>query len=155
MAKSVAEKPVCEACGADVRAGSLFCYNCGGPVTAEAKRAKKKKTAKAAVSDAWFNDELSGTGRRDTNKLTPPEPEPSSEPEPTQTDKPIPKPGIYEEAKLRTAASMRRKGKSIERKSVEVVWEAPEVMPGARFILAALSLTLVVVLIYFAAAYFK
>ena len=30
MSKTAVETPICDICGADVRAGSLFCYNCGG-----------------------------------------------------------------------------------------------------------------------------
>jgi hypothetical protein len=30
MPKTAVQTPICDICGADVRAGSLFCYNCGG-----------------------------------------------------------------------------------------------------------------------------
>ena len=30
MPKTAVQTPVCDICGAEVRAGSLFCYNCGG-----------------------------------------------------------------------------------------------------------------------------
>lgn len=35
MAETVVEKQTCEKCGADVREGTTFCYNCGAAVTAE------------------------------------------------------------------------------------------------------------------------
>ena len=30
MPKTAVQTPICDICGADVREGSLFCYNCGG-----------------------------------------------------------------------------------------------------------------------------
>ncbi len=172
MAKKVTQKEVCDACGADVREGSMFCYNCGGPLTAEARAAAEAKSTRDAVSDAWFKGEIvKKEGRRETTKLKPTstvvepiaaEPEPKSEEaaEPVAVSEPaaekaIPKPGIHEEAKLKTAASLRRKGKLIERRTVEVVWEEPASSPGARFILGALLMTLLVVLIFLAAGYLK
>ena len=35
MAKTTVENLVCQACGADVRENSLFCYHCGGSVAPE------------------------------------------------------------------------------------------------------------------------
>ena len=35
MAEAVLEKEVCGKCGVDVRENTLFCYNCGGKVSAE------------------------------------------------------------------------------------------------------------------------
>lgn len=160
MAKKNLKKPVCDACGVDVREGSLYCYNCGGAVAPESKQAGASP-AKTAVSDAWFKDDIAVKNDRQTNKLEAPKTEvvlplveePRSDS--PKLDAPIPKPGIYEEARLKSAASMRRKGKSIERKTVEVVWEKPESTPDARFILAALLMSLMVILIFFAAAYLK
>lgn len=172
MAKKLAKKEVCEACGADVRDGSLYCYNCGGPVTAEARAAFEARSGRDPVSDAWFKGEIVQSARRETTKLKASktiaeskaaEPEPAVQ-EPAApiakekseaAEKPIPRPGIHEEAKLKTAASLRRKGKLIERRTVEVVWEEPEASPGAKFILGALSMTLLVILIFLAAAYLK
>lgn len=170
MAKKVTQKEVCDACGADVREGSMYCYNCGGPVTAEARAAAEARSARDAVSDAWFKGEIVKKGRRrETTKLKPtstviepiaaePAPEPEKPAEPVaepEAEKAIPKPGIHEEAKLKTAASLRRKGKLIERRTVEVSWEEPTSSPGARFIFGALLMTLIVVLIYLAAGYLK
>jgi hypothetical protein len=157
MAKTNSKIQVCEACSADVRPGSLYCYNCGGPVAPESKKAQRQ-VAKTALSNAWFKDELAEVPKRETTKLDEaavphaPEPEPA---EAKPADTPIPKPGIIEDARLRSAANLRRRGKSIERRSVEVVWERPESSPDGRFIVAALVLTLFVVLIYLAASYLR
>ena len=46
MVETAVESSVCDSCGADIRDESLFCYNCGGPVT------KMPETiAETAVSD--------------------------------------------------------------------------------------------------------
>ncbi len=147
MAKKAPEKSFCDACGADIRGGSLYCYNCGGPVTEESKAAVAAKTATDGISDAWFREEI--TPPRDTTKLKPPAVTEVAE------APPIEKPGIYEEAKLKTAASLKRKGKTLTRKRVEVVWDEPDKGPDAKFILAALSLTLIVIVVFFVAAYLK
>lgn len=147
MAKKVMDKPLCEACGADIRQGSMFCYNCGGPVTPEAK-AQVDKAAAGAPSSVWLKDDLADLPR-DTTKLTAPETASVAEEAPEE------KRGIYEEAKLKTAASLRRKGKLIARRNVEVVWEEPDSSPDARFILAALVFVLVVIVLFFTANYLK
>src|SRR5438045_2846396 len=36
MAETIIDRAVCESCGADVRDGTTFCYNCGKSVNAEA-----------------------------------------------------------------------------------------------------------------------
>lgn len=33
MPEAVVETPICDICGAEVREGSQFCYNCGGSVS--------------------------------------------------------------------------------------------------------------------------
>ena len=33
MPKAAVQATICDICGADVREGSLFCYNCGGSLT--------------------------------------------------------------------------------------------------------------------------
>lgn len=33
MSETVDETPICDICGAEVREGSQFCYNCGGSVS--------------------------------------------------------------------------------------------------------------------------
>jgi len=52
MTETAVESSVCEACGADVRDGSLFCYNCGGPVGKSAP-----DTSESAARDEIVNVE--------------------------------------------------------------------------------------------------
>lgn len=149
-------KEICEACGAEIRDGSQFCYNCGGPVTEEAVRMSQ---ASVQVSDAWLKEDLVAAGGLETTKLdrtkideaeqaidrpTEPVGEPvSSEPE------------LQPESKLKSASNMRRKPKSFQRKAVEIEWEEHDGGPNKLFPLVALLITLAVVGIYFLAEYMK
>jgi hypothetical protein len=53
MAEVVAEKTVCEGCGATVRDESLFCYNCGNAVSTD-----RTETAAEPAVDAPKNLEI-------------------------------------------------------------------------------------------------
>lgn len=155
MTESVVETPVCEACGADVRKGSLYCYNCGGPVAPESIAAEKSQT-RSAANDAWFRADIVESKKLETTRLDKGKKKKKETPvEEKPTGDAIPKAGIAEESGLRTAASLRRKGKTIERKDVEVIWEEPEPGPNLKFILATLVMLLVVIVIYLVASYFN
>lgn len=52
MAETAVESSVCDACGADIRDESSFCYNCGGPVGKP-----PKSIGEAAVRDETINAE--------------------------------------------------------------------------------------------------
>jgi hypothetical protein len=165
MAETLVEKKICEACGADVRHGSLFCYNCGGAVSLDLPESAKKKE----VSDAWFQSDLSETNNLKTTPLkketvekaeNTPIAKPIDKPTVGELleglgDKPIEKPNIAEEAKLKSAANMRRKAKTFQRKSVEVVWEEPESAPNKWFPIVAIILILLVIGIFYLAIYLK
>ncbi len=155
MTESVVETPVCEACGADVRKGSLYCYNCGGPVAPESIAAEKSQT-RSAANDAWYRADIVESKKLETTKLDKnKKKQKETSEEKNVSDEAIPKPGIAEDAKLRTAASLRRKGKTIERRDVEVIWEEPEPGPNFKFILATLVMLLIVIVIYLVASYFN
>ncbi len=148
MAETIVENQICNACGVDVREGSLFCYNCGGAVASEIKVEKEDKKDKA--SDVWLRENLIENGKNDqiTNQ---------SEEFITLEkvdDKPIPKPDIQTEANLKSAAAMRRKSATFQKKQVEVVWEENDA-PNASFIVVALILALFAVAVFFLAIYLK
>ena len=56
---------------------------------------------------------------------------------------------------MKTAASLRRKGKSFQRKTVEIVWEEPENAPNKWFPIVAILLILLVLVIFYLAMYLK
>jgi hypothetical protein len=152
------KKEICEACGADIRGGSQFCYNCGGPVTEEAVRISK---ASVKVSDAWLKEDLVDDGRLvttklDRAKLDKAESEmelPLSPPD----DSPTPETEVAGEPdkKMKSASNMRRKPKSFQRKAVEIGWEEHDGGPNKLFPLIAFLITLAVIGIYFLADYMK
>ena len=176
MAKILVEKNICDACGADVRAGSLFCYNCGGavseqmPAAAATNNNRKNDTGQRFQSDPAENNDLKTTQLQretiDNLEMSPigkpvgkppadktfekgeVQPEPDLEAAPETSS-------IQDQAKLKSAANLRRKAKSFQKKTVEVVWEEPETAPNKWFPIVAIFLILLVVGIYYLAMYLK
>ncbi len=170
MAKTLVKKKICDACGAEVRPGSLFCYNCGGAVAAELPETGKLNNRKAASDTRFQSDLKENTDFTTSNidlKTTPlkeetvnriearPIAKPTEELLEKIEVKPLEKPSLQEEAKLKSAASLRRKAKSFQRKRVEVVWEEPENAPNKWFPIFAILLVLFVVGIFYLAMYLK
>lgn len=168
MAKTLVETEYCDACGADVRPGSLFCYNCGGAVSEEGKKYSKNH-GKKSVSDVWAKADITEnidlkTTKLDKGKVEAAADTPIAKPsadellpkiEAQPIEKPPEKPSIQEEAKMKSAANLRRKAKIYQRKTVEVVWEEPENAPNKWFPLVAIVLVLLVVGIFYLAMYLK
>ena len=173
MSKTLVEKKICDACGADVRPGSGFCYNCGGavsepdelPVTAASIDPKE-------INDAWQQSDLGEPSDFKTSNIDlkttklkeevidvidlKPIGKPSDEVlNKTIESIPAENPSVQEEAKMKSAANMRRKAKSFQRKTVEVVWEEPESAPNKWFPIVAIILILLVVGIFYLAMYLK
>jgi hypothetical protein len=168
MAETLVEKKICEACGADVRPGSLFCYNCGGAVQEDLPKPAKNNDKKD-VSTARLERELSKNSDLKTTQLKketvektadkpiekPVEKKLSGELLEKIEDKPVEKTLIREDAKLKSAANLRRKPKIYQKKTVEVVWEEPENAPNKWFPIVAILLILFVVAIFYLAMYMK
>jgi cobalamin biosynthesis Mg chelatase CobN len=179
MAEKVLENPVCETCGVDVRPQSMFCYNCGGAVSDTVVEDSNGK-----VSDAWINDDFSNKSKSNkkskTQKLKAetadkmsesndienevetvsvieePELETKDEvSESSEVEKVEEKSGIQKDAKLKSAAAMRRKAKSFQAKQIEVVWEEPETSSSVKLVLVVLLLTLFAAVVVGVARYLK
>jgi hypothetical protein len=149
MAQTITENQVCNACGANVREGSLFCYNCGGSLASEIAVAKSNKNE--AVADIQSqenvfdrNGDIKQNGVNAKQEIR----EIFNE---VPIAKPIEKSNLNKETKLESAATMRKKSKSIQPKKVEVIWEEHEDAPNIWFILVAIFLTIVAVVILFLA----
>ncbi len=156
MAETTIENQVCNACGADVRKGALFCYNCGGEVASEIAVAKNDKIE--TVNNIRFQEDISaenenGTEFKHSKVETKQEVREIFVEEPIA--KPIEKSSSNKEAKLKSAAAMRRKSKVIQPKKVEVVWEEHENTPNKWFILVAVFLTIFAAVILFLAVRMK
>ncbi|MGB7068684.1 MAG: zinc ribbon domain-containing protein [Pyrinomonadaceae bacterium] len=91
------EDLVCSACGAEIRTDADYCYNCGGFVGDEPAPNSKPRNE----NGLHLPEKLEGHGRASVSSA-------ASLP------------------KLRSAAALRRQSKIIEKKPVEVVWEAKE-----------------------------
>ena len=176
MAKTLVEKKICDACGADVRPNSLFCYNCGNAVSEELPAAAATNNSREDADVKKFQSDLAETSDLKTTQLKR-EPveafdnqqmaQPIGKPiagselfekaeAPLKVEsEPLENPSIQDQAKLKSAANMRRKAKSFQRKTVEVVWEEPENAPNKWFPLVAIFLILLVVGIYYLAMYLK
>ena len=162
MAKTLVEKEICDACGADVRPDSLFCYNCGGAVSDEGETYAKDHHK--VISASQLRSHLSEKNDLNTTKLKQesfesiadhPIQKPTTDLSEKIAEKPLEKTSIQEEAKLKSAANLRRKGKSFKPKTVEVVWEEPEAAPNKWFPIVAIFLILLVVGIFYLAMYLK
>ena len=143
MAEIVVENQICEACGADIRPGSLFCYNCGGALDGQIEKIENKNgnnKTNDARREAIAEKEFVEKARIETIENA------------KIKDK---KPDLVQEAKLKSAASMRRKAKSFQTKEVEVIWEEPENVSGVRLILIALLLTAFAAAVVIFAMYLK
>ena len=151
MAEKVLENPICETCGVDVRPQALFCYNCGGAVsdTVEEKT-ELKSESNGKPADAGLIE-------------FPPETEVDAEAEAKMevamaeefSETPDAKIKVSKNSKLKSAAAMRRKAKSLRAKPIEVVWEEPENFSSVKLILVVLLLTLFAVGIVILALYLK
>jgi len=147
MAETLVENRNCSACGADVRKGALFCYHCGGSVAPEIPVSENHLT----VRDALLREDNVEENSLHPGKITEAKTEVLE-----VNDIPVQKPDILEEAKLKSAASMRRKSRSFQKiKIEEVVWEEPDNTPNVWFILVALVLTAIAAGIFWLAIYMK
>jgi hypothetical protein len=155
MAETLVENQVCNACGVDVRENALFCYNCGSSVVLETVVTEINK--KDAISHSWLRENIVENGNNKDKSVLPEEKLEKEENSIIRgkAEKPIPKPSRQENAKLKSAANLRRKPKTFKRQKVEIVWEEYEAAPHTLFILAAIILTLFSIGILILAMYLK
>jgi uncharacterized Zn finger protein (UPF0148 family) len=148
MAETLVENRTCSACGVDVRTGALFCYNCGGSVAPEIPVSENQEP----VTVAMFRENTDGEISKDEN-LEQIEDAATAETVVAETvDVPVKKTDIYEEGKLKSAASLRRKAKTFQKRKIEeIAWTGHENAPNAWFILVALILTLFAVAVFWLA----
>ena len=139
MAETTVENRICQACGADVRPNALFCYYCGGSLTAPAAKIDLGNRNGGGAENG--GQPAARTKAVIIKKIVD---NPISNPIPTA-----------EEPKLKSAAAMRRKSKRMQPKRVEIIWEEHENAPNGWFVFAAIFLTLFAAGILFLAIYLK
>lgn len=145
MAETLVKNEICNTCGVDVRDGTLFCYNCGSSVTADViSSGKNKKPDENGKSEnGLFAENISETE------------EPTVVEDEITGENNVGEVIVEEKPKLKSAASMRKRPKTIQRKRVEVVWEEPESAPSLWFILVAGLLIGFAFGLWFVASYLK
>ena len=132
MAETIIDRAACENCGADVRDGTTFCYNCGKSVNAESSEP-------AAAVHSSNGSSVSPEGQAALDDLA----------QRLRIDE-----TTSEENKLAQAAAERKRARVRSRQN-ETVWEAAD--PGVNVILVAATLLIVVLtaIVVLAAVYWK
>jgi hypothetical protein len=179
MAETLVEKNVCKECGADVRPQTAFCYNCGKPVAPGEPETNHADEA----SDVWFGETIVNEEpivnqepvveveepvqeiaavEEPVQEIAEPEPEPEPEPVGQETESNMETIRIDPlhhslpvESGLKSAASIRRKPKTFNKREVEVVWEEHEKPPTLKLILVTLFLVLFTIIVFLIAMQMK
>jgi hypothetical protein len=155
MAETLVKEKVCRACGADVRPQALFCYNCGSAVAPDAPLTENNN--KKAEND-WFQDEpVEEEFEREDELIADEEADAEESPELSETEE------IAEDeqaekrdlSKMDSAAKLRRRGKSVQKKRVEIVWEEHDNAPNGWFIFFAVIFTVLAVSIWIISTYLE
>lgn len=152
MAETLVKNQICSACGADVRAGALFCYGCGAAVASEIAVTKNDKNA---VADKIRLAEITSRENKNGSEFKESEAQSKREVKDISFQKdaeaPVAKPSISKIPQLQSAASLLKESKNFQPKKVAVVWEKHESAPNVQFILAAVFLTVLAAVILFLA----
>ena len=128
MAETTVEKATCENCGADVREGTSFCYNCGTPV-AEIETAETSANGTAPEVSTEAQAALDDLADR------------------------LKVPEVTDEDKLAQAAAERRRARVRARRN-EVVWEPAE-GSGTLFVAVTLFISVATLVVVLLAVYWK
>ena len=147
MAETLVKEKVCRACGADVRPLALFCYNCGSAV---APGVPLTENNNKKVENDWFQDEPVEEEFESKDELI--ADEKSEAVEEIADDETAEKRDL---SKMDSAANLRRRGKSVQKKRVEIVWEEHDNAPNGWFIFFAVLLTILAVAIWLISTYLE
>lgn len=116
MAKTAVKEAICRHCGAEIRDGALFCYGCGKAIPGRAAVEGEKKTHEP---ETIINSLPAETASEAPAALQ------MAEPAYGETN-----------GSLRSAASMRRRPKSVRKTDVEVTWVATQRPPTLFYIVS-------------------
>jgi hypothetical protein len=148
MSSESVENRVCPSCGEMVRPRALFCYNCGENVAEESSVKVRRKT-NDEVSDVWFKDSIVAEDKKikpESKKSKRLKKEVAIAAETIIKEEPV---EAFEkkssESKLKSAATMRNKAKTVQKQRVEMVWDQPETSSGLWFLLMSIILTALVI----------
>lgn len=127
MSSKAVNKDICPACAADIRAGAVFCFNCGSSF----QDLSGKEPAEPVVAEEA--PDVGGAEESD------------------------PKPGKVQrgQVKVERAAKEPRRPLRPARRELKVEWTAPEEGPGAAFVLGAAAVGVVSLVLFLMALYMK
>jgi hypothetical protein len=125
MPKTAVETAVCDICGAEVRDGSVFCYNCGGSLAKDFQPPAESKPIETPPRTAAV--ETNGHSSEDA---------------------------VYDPARRKAEKSDRRKVRAANRQPVEIVWE-PRTGISLPFFIVSLVLFLLSIGIVIAAFFVR
>ncbi len=161
MAQTSVKEKICNACGAEVRPKAGFCYNCGSAVAPDIPLAENNHQSK---DDKWVSDNpvekdlkeksFEKNGREKDLTVN----ENIGEKINLQTEETISDNENQEKrdlSNMKSAASMRRRGKSVQKKKVEIVWEEHDNAPNGWFIFFAVILVVLAVTIWILSTYLE
>jgi hypothetical protein len=137
MPDVLVEEKVCGKCGVKVRRDTQFCHNCGESV--EADIVPKPDVTSPNVTKAGdailVTDGIAGspTGLNGLNAS----------------------PAPIGNSKLTSAASLRRQARTLERKSVEVIWEPAENRANLPLIISTIVLLIFTLAVIVSALYYR
>jgi hypothetical protein len=134
----IVETAVCDACGAEVRDESLFCYNCGGSVNTKSDEPQPEvpELIRTESNDARRATELHSKDEGAFGRDGLVEQRPGSKPA------------------LRSAASLRKQRRASNRQPIEVTWERPA-GPGIGFVITTVVLTMGALVLMLIALYLR
>lgn len=158
MADTLVTEKTCNSCGAEIRPNSGFCYSCGSAVAPEAPLAGN---VTRKLSDDWFKGDLvEEKSKKNVSEKTEAETVEtkteiqSAEPSDSESsDENAPEIATEKRdlSKMDSAANLRRRGKSLQKKRVEIVWEEHDNAPNGWFIFIAVLLAALAFGIWFIA----
>jgi hypothetical protein len=157
MAETLVEDKVCNACGADVRPGALFCYSCGKSVTLPIDVVNNNNNENGGDIQLHVHAGIV-KGNKNLDKLVKEDllvEQNTHTPVEEFLEKTVTKLNVQEQLKLKSAASLRRKSKILQKKRIEVVWEEQEDAPNIWFIIVAVSLTFFAIIVVYLAMYLR
>ncbi|MEZ5306596.1 MAG: zinc ribbon domain-containing protein [Pyrinomonadaceae bacterium] len=159
-------KPVCSKCGEDARPGAQFCFACGGAIIEPQLQEQDEE-----VSSAWFKGDIIeasavpkpsgdlGGFAASPVEVAAGEGAGKVEPEQSSKSNQVRAKTVVEssnsDSKLTSAADLRKRPKPTGRRHVVVSWDSGNQPSGWGFILTGAILTIVCVVLFFLAFYFK
>lgn len=144
MVDVLAEEEVCRKCGADIREGSQFCYNCGRSLTSDPDAGEVVERSIDGLSEQPIAKPIIDPTPETTHR-----PDAHAAEKGSKTARPPRK-----AEQLESAAAIKRRRRTASEKPVDVVWEQPARISKG-FVVATVIFLLIALVIIYLAVYLK